>query len=111
MPECPALVRIEIEKWQSVIEIRGRKRIERFIAEVFNHPDRCLFAANIFLDERRAVRIDDIAERVGEFYYRFCQTNAGACAFGWRLHHVWRTELLKYEPRHLSRMHFILQRK
>src|SRR3989344_2680057 len=93
---------------ESIFDVRGWQDIQFLSPESGNNAERRFFSTDIFLDERGAVRVENIGDYTGQIHDMFCNSNPVTRAIVWRLHHIRRTELRKHNTRHLGGIKVVL---
>ncbi len=92
-------------------DMGGRQCVEVFAAEVFDNADARVFTADVLLDERRAVCVEDITYRVRQIEKRRGKQDTCRCALRRRLHDVRRSELRENRLCHVGCVQVVLERK
>src|SRR3989344_4301737 len=91
--------------------MRGRQRIQIFVAKILYHSHTHLLTADIFLHERCPERIENVAEDIGECNKRRSNADTVRSPFAGWLYDIGRSESFKDHPRHLTRIQIVVRRK
>src|SRR3989344_5648337 len=107
------VVMMESKMFMSVREfdMRRRKCIQLLASKILDDTNGCFIAKQIFFNKDRAVRIEQISQRIGKFKNGGNEEDAAPRPFHRRLHDIRRAELREDRSRHLVSPHRIFQRE